>query len=209
MSLKTITILASLTKKTDIKFIEGDCIAVDRGAYFAYHHQIPLMLAIGDFDSISLDNETKLKAHYRSKWIKLPIEKDVSDTEYALQYALNKGYKRMIILGAIGKRMDHMLAILRLMYRYRHIDIILKDKHHYMKMLTKGKHELSSSFYYLSFFAYEKATITAINVKYPLQHKTIEVADTIGLSNECLNRDNPVEVTIMEGVVLSVQTNRF
>jgi thiamine pyrophosphokinase len=209
MSLKTITLLASLTKKSDIKLIEGECIGVDRGAYFAFHHQIPLLLAIGDFDSLSHETETKLQAYYRLKWIKLPTNKDVSDTEYAMQYALNKGYKRIVILGAIGKRVDHMLAILHLMYRYQNIDIILKDKHHYMRMLSKGVHTLSSAYFYLSFFAYEKTKISATNVKYPLHEKIIDQSDTVGLSNECLDHTKTVEVSITEGVALVVQTNKF
>lgn len=90
-------------------------IAADSGLEYALRCDISPDLVIGDFDSLS-DPEllngltgTIVESH--------GINKDHTDTELALERALQAGFQDIIILGGGGGRMDHFLAILALFER--------------------------------------------------------------------------------------------
>ena len=70
-------------------------IAADAGyAYCKENHIIP-DLVLGDFDSLG-------SAPKHPNVIELPIEKDDTDTMYAIKLGLEKGYRRFYLYGALG-----------------------------------------------------------------------------------------------------------
>ena len=88
----------------------GCVIGVDRGMEFLYHHQIMPSYIVGDFDSV----DQTIATYYRDE-TDVPIRefnpvKDASDTEIAIRLAMTLGCKKMIILGATGGRIDHLLG---------------------------------------------------------------------------------------------------
>lgn len=82
-------------------------IAADAGyAYCKENHIIP-DLVLGDFDSLG-------SAPKHPNVIELPVEKDDTDTMYAIKLGLGKGYRRFYLYGALGgKRPDHTIANLQ------------------------------------------------------------------------------------------------
>ena len=61
-------------------------------------------LVLGDFDSLG-------KAPKHPNVLQLPVEKDDTDTMFALKLGLEKGYRRFYIYGGLGgKRPDHTIA---------------------------------------------------------------------------------------------------
>ena len=61
-------------------------------------------LVVGDFDSLGA-------VPAGSNVIRLPVEKDDTDTMFALKLGLEKGYRRFYIYGGLGgKRPDHTIA---------------------------------------------------------------------------------------------------
>ena len=84
-------------------------IAADGGARHAGMLGVAIDLWVGDGDSIGEDALVALEA------AGVPIErsrpdKDESDTELAMRAALRLGHQRVLILGALGGRIDHALA---------------------------------------------------------------------------------------------------
>jgi thiamine pyrophosphokinase len=84
-------------------------IAADGGARHAAPLGIAIDLWVGDGDSIGEDALAALEA------AGVPIErspedKDESDTELAIRAALRLGHRAVLILGALGGRIDHALA---------------------------------------------------------------------------------------------------
>ncbi|NLV91257.1 MAG: thiamine diphosphokinase [Firmicutes bacterium] len=66
-------------------------------------------LVIGDMDSIS----PILQQQIQNRGVELsifPVEKDQTDGELALDYALGLEVEEIVILGALGGRVDHMLS---------------------------------------------------------------------------------------------------
>ena len=81
-------------------------IAADSGYETARKLKLPVNVLIGDMDSIKVDLPKSVEV------IKLPTEKDVTDTEAAVELALEKGADTLCIVGGIGTRVDHTLASL-------------------------------------------------------------------------------------------------
>ena len=71
-------------------------------------------VVIGDLDS--LDKKTKKKLE-RDKVaiISYPSDKDWTDTELGIKYAVKQGFKEIILTGFLGRRIDHLLANLLIM----------------------------------------------------------------------------------------------
>lgn len=79
-------------------------VACDKGFEHACRLGLVPDLVIGDMDSVSCSIPKEIKT------LPLPIEKDDTDTNYAIKYAISLGYKDISILCALGGRPDHAFA---------------------------------------------------------------------------------------------------
>ena len=81
-------------------------ICADGGYETAVKHHITPDLIVGDFDS------TKVPPQKNRKVVTLPVQKDVTDTMYAVMKGFAKGFRHFVLLGCLGgPRFDHSLAI--------------------------------------------------------------------------------------------------
>lgn len=84
---------------------EGDfIICADGGLRHAKKLGLKPHLIMGDFDSFNIDDVPD------GKVLRFPIEKDKTDGEIAVEYALDKGFEEILLIGALGGRTDHLLA---------------------------------------------------------------------------------------------------
>jgi thiamine pyrophosphokinase len=86
-------------------------IAVDKG--FAYLEKLGIMpdMVLGDFDSLGY-----IPPHVQTKVY--PAQKDKSDIELALEYALAQGADTVFIYGCLAKRLDFTYAVLQMICRF-------------------------------------------------------------------------------------------
>ena len=81
-------------------------VAADGGYAWTHAAGIRTDVVIGDFDSLGyapeLSDDTVV--------LRLPAEKDETDTLAALQYGLERGFRCFHIYGGTGGRLDHTLA---------------------------------------------------------------------------------------------------
>lgn len=89
-------------------------IAADGGARAAAHYGLAVQTVIGDMDSLSADEIAALKAQ-RAEIIRHPEEKDETDLELALMWAVERGATWLRIIGATGARIDQTLSNLYLL----------------------------------------------------------------------------------------------
>ena len=82
-------------------------IACDRGYAYAQSCGVRPDLVLGDFDSYRGELAPGIPLR------KLPVEKDDTDTMSALRFALDRGYREITLVCALGGRLDHMLANLQ------------------------------------------------------------------------------------------------
>ena len=109
--MKQITIFANgNTPSVDISFFHNETvIAADGGARHCLKFGITPQVVIGDFDSLSDDEIAILEAD-GVELIKHPIEKDETDLELALEYAVKTGATEIILYGLLGGRWDMTFA---------------------------------------------------------------------------------------------------
>ncbi len=82
-------------------------IAADAGYEYCRKNNIIPDLVLGDFDSLGA-------APKHPNVVQLPVEKDDTDTVFAIKTGLEKGYRHFYIYGGLGgKRSDHTMANLQ------------------------------------------------------------------------------------------------
>ena len=90
---------------------ENTClIAADRGVEFFMGTDLEPDVAVGDFDSLSAEGAKYMETLKHTEIRRLKPEKDDSDTQSAANYAIEQGTERIMILGATGNRIDHLMA---------------------------------------------------------------------------------------------------
>lgn len=145
---------------------------------------------IGDFDSSpAIEGEAITK---------LPIEKDMTDTEAAIDMGYNMGYRHITVLGGLGGRLDHTLGNIALLEKYvdqvEHMEIV--DGQNKIYMLLPGRYIYHPDDYrFFSLVSYtEKCTgITYTGFKYPLNNHTLPYSTTLGISNEMSDNTGTLE----------------
>ncbi|MCL1996571.1 MAG: thiamine diphosphokinase [Defluviitaleaceae bacterium] len=177
----------SLIKPEDV------IICVDGG----YNHALCMGLVpgvlIGDLDSIG---EKPLNVPI----IQYPTSKDFTDTEIALNYAKDKGYEDILLLGGLGTRLDHTLANILLLINFRNTTIV----NEYNKIRIGSEIELEEAEgTFVSLIPLGVCSgIYTQNLKYPLENATMEAGYGIGISN--VMTASKAKVTVAKGDMLVV-----
>ena len=85
---------------------EDFLIAADKGYEALAAYGVPPNLVVGDFDSLG-------RTPNHPNVIQLPAAKDDTDMVYALREGLKRGYRRFVLLGGVGGRLEHTLGNLQ------------------------------------------------------------------------------------------------
>lgn len=183
-------------------------IGVDFGSYQLIKNNLPIDIALGDFDSIN-SKELEIIKSSGVKIYKYKSEKDSTDTEIALNYALNLKPKVINLFGVTGKRIDHFLGVLNLysiVLNYP-VDLFIIDEFNKIYLRKPGEYVIKKTdFKYISFFAYNEKVInlTLKNFKYELRDYLLERKDTLCISNEIIKDEGIVKLD--SGLLLIVES---
>lgn len=174
-------------------------IAADGGIRLTAQLYITPHLMVADHDSSV--------PVYGIENIRLPREKDVTDTRAAMDIAFEKGYRDFLLLGCIGGRMDHtlacMLSAVQLTQKGANVQII--DGQNQMTVLSAGTHRLCNDFSKIfSVFALGETVknLQILGVKYPLNGYDLECIDSLCVSNELASED--ATISFGSGAVLLI-----
>lgn len=188
---------------------QSDWIGVDYGAVILMNHGITPIAAFGDFDSTSVEEFNQL-----SKLIevdRLPSEKDETDLEVAVKFAVTGDYKNVYIHGATGGRMDHFLGNLQLLLNHDVLmsssDFYIVDNQNVIQVLSTGTHVIEhwSGMAYVSFIPVQDEVILSISgLKYELDRAILELGKTRTVSNEFVTKR--AEVSVKNGLLIMVQS---
>ncbi len=162
-------------------------IGVDRGLETLEMLGVKADLAVGDFDSAP----KHIKDIYEeSHIIELNQEKDYTDTHVAVQEALKQNPKAVVLVGATGGRLDHMLANINLLSicTREKVQAFMLDEKNKIRIIDRPVSIKKTCQYgaYVSLIPFtDKVTgITLKGFKYKLTDKTLVRNETIGISNE-------------------------
>jgi len=182
-------------------------IAADSGAETALHSGHVPAVVVGDFDSLGIAT-TELEAK-GSKLIRVAVEKDETDTELAIQVALEHGATNITLLGAIGgARFDHTMANILLLAGIETVPMRIVDGPMTCWLLRgPGSTPIAGqSGDLLSLFPLtgEATGIHTHNLYYPLQGETLRFGRPRGVSNVLTSEQG--EVSLESGMLLVIHT---
>ena len=168
-------------------------IGVDRGVYTLLEQQIEPHIAFGDFDSVS-ENEWKLIQEKVGEVNRYQPEKDETDLELALNWAIDQNPEKIAIFGATGGRLDHFMGNLQLLMTdsllEKDIEVEIIDVQNRLYLAKSGEHfiERSKELQYISFVPVTESVeaITLTGFKYPLKNRNISRGSTLCISNELI-----------------------
>lgn len=161
-------------------------------------------LIIGDFDSSSLK---KVKRSFcKSLIMPYPKNKDHSDTELAIKYAVGIGASKITVLGALGKRIDHTLANIfstgNFPEKVTLIDEFAELSVHNSSFNIVGRKGQTVSI--LPFFK-NVSGVTGSGFKYPIKNLTLR-AGSHGLSNEL--KSGRAKINFKKGKILLIKVRK-
>ncbi len=162
-------------------------IGVDRGVYTLLEKGIKPDFAFGDFDSVSEEELQKVEEKVANLFRFYP-EKDETDIELALDWALKQKPEKIRIFGATGGRLDHMFGNLQLLIGAIQKNITIDIEIIYVKAPGTYNIERSNEKKYISFIPItsEVKGLTLKGFKYPLKDRHIPLGSTLCISNEIL-----------------------
>ena len=158
-------------------------------------------LVIGDFDSLGYIPDTVPTKTF-------PVRKDATDIELALQYAADMGYKRLVVYGCLGGRIDLTLAVIQLLGQYarRGVEVFAVGEGVVATALA-GSAELrfrANAAGVVSVFALsdEASGVCEEGLSYTLSDALLRNDAPLGVSNEFVGQ--PVRIAVEEGVLLVI-----
>lgn len=178
-------------------------VSADGGYLYARALGVTPEVYIGDHDSAPLPPSGNMENR-----IVLPTVKDVTDSEAAIDYCIEKGCSEVFVLGGIGGRLDHTLGNLGIMAKHcKHAHIVFLDGQNRTFMLHPGEHRIEKNdFKYLGLIAYGGSVggLTIKGCKYELSDKELVCETTLGVSNEITG--NEALISFSSGKLLVVQS---
>ncbi|HHT01908.1 MAG TPA: thiamine diphosphokinase [Firmicutes bacterium] len=179
-------------------------IAADGGYYLAKALGLELDLLIGDFDSLPAELVRELAQTVTV--IRFPVAKDMTDLELAMDWALARGCREILVLGGLGKRLDHTLGGIWLLPRWVRagVPVMFWDPSCTVTAAEKEVVLTGQAGDILSLFPVTQLVegIETHGLKYPLVNGRLRWGETLGVSNEF--QQATVRVTWRRGILLAV-----
>ncbi|WP_235832543.1 thiamine diphosphokinase [Acetivibrio mesophilus] len=189
-------------------FDEADFIVcADGGALHLQKLGIKPDVLLGDFDSI----EERYLEYYREQKVtilKYPTEKNMTDTELAVDTAIERGYKDIVIIGGTGTRLDHTLSNIFLLRQMldRGVRGRIVNEYNEIFLIDDCTEVKAEEGYYLTLLPLTSKVegITTKGLYYPLKGETIEMGSTRGVSNCFVSQE--AQISITSGVLMVIKT---
>ena len=185
-------------------------IAVDKGVESMTELGVRPDMLIGDFDSADTVFINKYMADKDIKIIRHNPVKDATDTELALDTAIDMDAEEIAILGAVGTRVDHVLGNIHCLYKalIKDIKCVLWDEHNRIELIKSPLKILKNEMYgrYVSFLPFTDS-VEELNLKgfkYNLDGYTLKYGTSIGVSNEV--KEDAAYVDFKSGILIYLQT---
>jgi thiamine pyrophosphokinase len=189
-------------------------VGVDRGVLVLLEEEIVPDFAVGDFDSVTSE-ELKLIQEKLPEISLFPPEKDETDLELAIEWAIGQKPRNIHIFGATGGRMDHFLANIQLLQKERvlqcmkDINMYIIDRKNSLTVKMPGTYtiEADTTKKYFSLLSVTEAVsgITLTGFKYPLNQAKLTRGSTLCISNELISECG--NVSFEKGIIMMVRSN--
>jgi thiamine pyrophosphokinase len=194
-----------------IKAHKPDCIiAVDKGLEFLHQHNIEPDAIVGDFDSVC---ENVISQYVREKALCIhqhDSNKAKSDTELAIEVALDLRQEELLILGATGNRMDHFWGNVQSIKIPLDVGIksMILDSKNRIRLLCEdfvlSKEECFGNYFSLFPLGETVENVSLEGAKYPLKNESLTPWNSRCISNEIAEEE--LKITFRDGIVILMET---
>ncbi|NLT73968.1 MAG: thiamine diphosphokinase [Chloroflexi bacterium] len=182
-------------------------IAADGGANWLDAHGRTPQEIVGDMDSVSPELLQRL-AGAGCRIQRYPASKDETDGELALASAFARGPREILVLGALGGRIDHTLANLSLliMPEGRELNVRIYDGVSTVQIVGPGAEVDGSPGDTVSLIPWggDAIGVHTEGLQYPLRGETLRFGPSRGISNVLLT--SHARVWLSAGRLLLVHT---
>ena len=187
-------------------------IAADGALEKILKADIPCDCGLGDFDTVSKEVLKHFKENAYTQLYSFPPEKNETDAELAVQFAMNQNPDKIWILGATGGRIDHMLGNLELLRLTLGKNIVCEivDPQNRIRLLDGPIIlERMPEWKYVSFLSYTDQTegITLKGFAYTVDDFTLKKGSTRCISNEIC--EQKAEVSFTKGLLYCIRSRDF
>lgn len=183
-------------------------LAADGGAAHALAAGLTPHVVIGDLDSLEPALQAQMEAA-GARFLSYPSAKEETDLELALLYAAEQGVREILVLGALGGRLDQTLANILLLahpaLEQVQVQVVEGDQTAFLirhQALVQGNPGDTVSLLPLGGDA---QGVTAEGLRWPLRDETLRFGPARGVSNVLLGRQAWVQ--LREGCLLCVVTH--
>lgn len=178
-------------------------IAADSGYKNAIELGEKVDILLGDFDSYmdKLPEEIEV--------LKVPAEKDFTDTQMAVNEALKRGADELVIIGGLGGRLDHTLSNLSMLselWKLR-VHTVMTDGFNRVRYINASSTLIPRShFKYVSIIALSEKLkgVSVEGCKYPLESATLLRSNQYAVSNEITG--NCALISLRKGECLIIES---
>lgn len=183
---------------------EGDLIvSADSGYRNATLMGVHTNILIGDFDSLGMIPDDV------DEVMQLPAEKDLTDTQVAIDVAIERGADEVIIFGGTSGRLDHTLSTLATLEKYwanRIPMTIVNGQNRIRYIKNSGSIIIRSQYKYFSIIAADEKVkgVSIDGAKYPLVNKTLTRAHQYAVSNEIVK--NAALINVKKGGIYIIES---
>ncbi len=156
-------------------------------------------LVVGDFDSHQVPNKLSCPV------VRLPCEKDDTDTWFAAKEAIRQGFREFLLVGAAGQRLDHTMANISILLHLHSLGLPARliDDFSEMEIVGKSPVKVGPEFSYFSLLNVSGMAkhVTIRNAQYPLERAEIHCSYQYAVSNQVLP-GKAAEITVGQGSLL-------
>ena len=183
-------------------------IAADGGTRHAMNIGVIPQIVIGDLDSLSSDEQARVLAA-GSRIVRFSPHKDETDLELALLHAAHEGASEIIILAALGGRLDQIIAnvLLLSLPELRELDVrIVEGAQEAFLIQDESRVEgRPGDTVSLIPLGGDAVGVTAEGLKWPLSDDTLCFGLARGVSNVLIGEQ--ARVCVRRGTLLCVVTH--
>ncbi|MGM0410460.1 MAG: thiamine diphosphokinase [Bacillota bacterium] len=185
--------------------INGKFIAADGGALLLEKLGITADVIIGDLDSLTKNDIARFEAK-NTEIIKYPVKKNETDGELAINYCIENNFTKIILIFAIGGRIDQELANIFLLDINRNIEaeLLIKDTSIEIGFINKKKIFKNKINWGISFLPLDKEAknVSIKGCKYNIDSYNLYRNKSRGISNSITK--NPAKITVEEGSLIYI-----
>ena len=185
-------------------------MAADAGMECFYRLHTSPDVIVGDFDSTGSKALSFFQSIQKIQFCTLQPEKDDTDTEFAIREAVRRGADDIIVAGATGTRLDHVLGNICLLGigLEENISLSLLDSHNRIRLidqpLTIKREEQYGKYVSLIPFSDQVTGVTLTGFKYPLSNYTMGGYNSLGISNEIVAEQ--AVISLKEGTLVVIES---